>query len=72
MLETTLMIKVQTILPKDIREGLNLSAGDRIMIVMLNVAGLAAMLPQEQVRHMTAIRYDHDGKSLLNRPPPIR
>ncbi len=54
MLESTLTIKGQTTLPKDIREGLNLSAGDRIRYVMLD-DGQVRLLKVGSVQRLAGI-----------------
>lgn len=57
MLESTLTIKGQTTLPKDIREGLNLSAGDKIRYVMLD-DGQVRLLKVRSVKRLAGILKD--------------
>ena len=59
MLESTLTIKGQTTLPKDIREGLNLSAGDRIRYVMLD-DGQVRLLKVGSVQRLAGILVNKD------------
>ncbi len=57
MLESTLTIKGQTTLPKDIREGLSLSAGDRIRYVILD-DGQVRLLKVGSVQRLAGILSD--------------
>ncbi len=57
MLESTLTIKGQTTLPKDIREGLSLSAGDRIRYVILD-DGQVRLLKVGSVQRLAGILFD--------------
>lgn len=59
MLESTLTTKGQTTLPKDIREGLNLSAGDRIRYVMLD-DGQVRLLKVGSVQRLVGFLFDGD------------
>ena len=61
MHESTLTIKGQTTLPKDIREGLNLSPGDRIRYVMLD-DGQVRLLKVGSVQRLAGILFDPDGE----------
>ncbi len=61
MLESTLTIKGQTTLPKDIRDGLNLSAGDRIRYVMLD-DGQVRLLKVGSVQRLAGILFDPNRK----------
>lgn len=59
MHESTLTIKGQTTLPKDIRESLSLSAGDRIRYVMLD-DGQVRLLKVGSVQRLAGILFDAD------------
>ena len=59
MLESTLTIKGQTTLPKVIRDGLNLSAGDRVRYVMLD-DGQVRLLKVGSVQRLAGLLSDAD------------
>lgn len=63
MLESTLTIKGQTTLPKGIREGLNLSAGDRIRYVMLDDVQVR-LLKVGSVQRLAGILFDADREAI--------
>jgi len=63
MLESTLTIKGQTTLPKGIREGLSLSAGDRIRYVMLD-DGQVRLLKVRSVKRLAGLLFNGGGESV--------
>lgn len=63
MLESTLTIKGQTTLPKDIRDGLNLSAGDRIRYIMLD-DGQVRLLKVGSVQRLAGLLFDEDREAV--------
>ena len=63
MLEFTLTIKGQTTLTKHIRDGLNLSAGDRIRYVMLD-DGQVRLLKVGSVQRLAGILFDANRKAV--------
>lgn len=63
MLESTLTVKGQTTLPKDIRDGLNLSPGDRIRYLMLD-DGQVRLLKVGSVQRLAGILFDADREAV--------
>jgi len=63
MLESTLTIKGQTTLPKDIREGLSLSAGDRIRYIMLD-DGQVRLLKVRSVQRLAGLLFDEGRETV--------
>lgn len=63
MLESTLTIKGQTTLPKDIREGLSLSAGDRIRYIMLD-DGQVRLLKVRSVQRLAGLLFDEGREAV--------
>lgn len=63
MLESTLTVKGQTTLPKDIRDGLNLSPGDRIRYLMLD-NGQVRLLKVGSVQRLAGILFDADREAV--------
>ena len=63
MLESTLTVKGQTTLPKGIRQGLNLSAGDIIRYVILD-NGQVRLLKVGSIKKLAGILFDANRKAV--------
>jgi len=63
MLESTLTVKGQTTLPKGIRDGLNLSTGDRIRYIMLD-DGQVRLLKVGSVQRLAGMLFNADQKTI--------